>query len=289
MSERYWYYPAIEMMKLDPSIVEVKRQDGDVKKTLFRIGDDTFAVRTESAAYTWTDIVLTKVTLTRSSGAYNITEEDLEEERRTEEAERLATEVAESALRIKTPPREDDHDHFSTPSPCVRRFSGPPPVERARPVPYLPPPSGPLMRSCCSAETGCTDFECLQSPTLSPPPPPVARHLFFDEEGNVVSKEEYERLRAEEEEPEEEEFGIKIPPIKTPMIARHPRVLLAFFRFIAALNEVAYEGEEVRVPPMSHEVFYNVASYLEHNPPPQEFETEVADLRHFMIQNYLGY
>ncbi len=294
-----WSAAALKMMKDDPAILEVKKDTGSVKQCVFRVGDETIGCRNEAVGLTWTDILHTKVTLERSSAVYNITEEELE-------AERLATEVAESALRIKTPPRspeEDEHDYFSTPSPCVRRATSPPPLERKScgAAAYLPPPPWPLVRSCCSTGTACTDFECLGSPTPNPAfaPLPAPKHLFFDEDGNVVSREEFEALQwaeaeteqsADEAEEVEEEtvWGIQIPRITQRMVARHPRVLLAFFRFIEALNECSFEDERITVKPMPTDVFTHVMDYLEKNPPPPEFEGEVRDLKHYLLYNYLA-
>ncbi len=331
MAYNNWRYSALEMMKADPAILEVKRDADGTKQSLFRVSDNTIGARTEAGGFTWTDIAHTKVTLERSSAVYNITEEELE-------AERLATEVAESALRIKTPPHspeEDEHDYFSTPSPCVRRATSPPPLERkgCGAAAYLPPPPWPLVRACCSTGTACTDFECLGSPTPNPAlaPLPAPKHLFFDEEGNVVSREEFEAAQAaaqaaetaeererafqEEEErlaqmwreqeeqarldengppcedAEEEEgyeWGVQIPRIRERMVARHPRVILAFFRFIEALNECAFEDEKVTVKPMPCDVFTHVMEFVEKNPPPPEFEGEVRDLKHYLLHNLLG-
>jgi hypothetical protein len=286
-----WYTPALEMMKTDPAILEMKIEKEASKHTIFRTDHETIILRTECGGFTWTEFLQLKVTLTRSSAVYNLTEEELEQERLAEQQERLATEVAEESLRIKTPPR-DDHDAFSTPSPRVRRVE-PPRVERKVSYDILPPPSLPLVRSCCSTGTACTNFEGLQTPTLSPPPPPpVARHLFFDDDGEEVSKEEYIaslQVKMEEKEEDDHWFAVKIPPITQPMMARHPRVILAFFRFISYLNEGAEEHEKVKVKPMPLEVFNTVMGYLERHPPPPEFEEEVRELKERLTRNCAAY
>jgi hypothetical protein len=78
---------------------------------------------------------------------------------------------------------------------------------------------------------------------------------------------------------EEEDFAVPLTTVDTPLIARHPRVLLAYLRFIELYNEVA-KPEEV-LPPfkMSHaaqaEILYHSTVY----DAPREFKQDVDELR----------
>lgn len=78
---------------------------------------------------------------------------------------------------------------------------------------------------------------------------------------------------------EEEDFAVPLTTVDTPLVARHPRVLLAYLRFIDLYNEVA-KPEEV-LPPfkMSHaaqaEILYHSTVFHA----PHEFEKDVDELR----------
>jgi len=78
---------------------------------------------------------------------------------------------------------------------------------------------------------------------------------------------------------EEEDFAVPLTTVDTPLVARHPRVLLAYLRFIDLYNEVA-KPEEV-LPPfkMSHaaqaEILYHSTVFHA----PHEFKQDVDELR----------
>jgi hypothetical protein len=78
---------------------------------------------------------------------------------------------------------------------------------------------------------------------------------------------------------EEEDFAVPLTTVDTPLVARHPRVLLAYLRFIDLYNEVA-KPEEV-LPPfkMSHaaqaEILYHSTVFHA----PREFKQDVDELR----------
>jgi len=78
---------------------------------------------------------------------------------------------------------------------------------------------------------------------------------------------------------EEEDFAVPLTTVQGPLVARHPRVLLAYLRFIDLYNEVA-KPEEV-LPPfkMSHteqaEVLYHSTVFNA----PHEFKQDVDELR----------
>jgi hypothetical protein len=254
----------IEMMKNDPAINEVQAATDTQYITVTRgqYGDIYLVV--ESGNHTWFDM--------------------LEDETYTS-----------SNLRIKTPPHSSDADDegFSTPSPSVRRIQPPPVIRRH---PDLPPPSGPLTRSFCDGGEFCEGFECMDTPL--PPcvvnsPKPVNRHLFFDENGDETTREDYLTSLEPSSEPSvggewEREWGVSLPHISQPMIARHPRVLLSFFRFIKDLNEVALDHEKVKLPKMSLTDFQSVMKYIEKHAPPPEFTHEITDLQYFLSMNFAG-
>lgn len=115
-------------------------------------------------------------------------------------------------------------------------------------------------------------------------------HLYFDEDGNECSYEEYRRLHLEEEEsaepveaaPEDEddedEVWLKTPHINQRFLLKHPRVILAFLRFIDFYNELA-DPEEVfmlRAIPMS--VFNRILEHPAVKFVPEEFEEDVEEL-----------
>jgi len=78
---------------------------------------------------------------------------------------------------------------------------------------------------------------------------------------------------------EEEDFAVPLTTVDTPLVARHPRVLLAYLRFIDLYNEVA-KPEEV-LPPfkMSHaaqaEILYHSTVFHA----PRDFKQDVDELR----------
>jgi len=78
---------------------------------------------------------------------------------------------------------------------------------------------------------------------------------------------------------EEEDFAVPLTTVDTPLVARHPRVLLAYLRFIDIYNEVA-KPEEV-LPPfkMSHaaqaEILYHSTVFHA----PRDFKQDVDELR----------
>ena len=114
---------------------------------------------------------------------------------------------------------------------------------------------------------------------------PAPRLQFFDNDGNDISREEFRALRKAEE---DADWGVQMPRISQRLIARHPRVLLAFFRFIESLNEVAFEDEKVKIPQMSSDCFLSIMEYIEKNGVPDVFNQEVADLQYYLSMNLAG-
>ena len=60
---------------------------------------------------------------------------------------------------------------------------------------------------------------------------------------------------------------------------RHPRVLLAYFRFVWMHNEIAKEGEHIEVPEIPHDVCDFILSHTSIQDPPAEFKNEVDELK----------
>lgn len=78
---------------------------------------------------------------------------------------------------------------------------------------------------------------------------------------------------------EEEDFSVPLTTVQGPLIARHPRVLLAYLRFIDLYNEVAKPEEVLPRFKMSHteqaEVLYHSTVFNA----PHEFKQDVDELR----------
>ena len=145
---------------------------------------------------------------------------------------------------------------------------------------------------------GITSYTSESSPENTPRPRfrlQAAPSLADDEQSlesndyEVLSPQAIENLREEmrqmyEEaydvsDSEEEDFAVPLTTVDTPLVARHPRVLLAYLRFIDLYNEVA-KPEEV-LPPfkMSHaaqaEILYHSTVFHA----PHEFKKDVDELR----------
>jgi len=78
---------------------------------------------------------------------------------------------------------------------------------------------------------------------------------------------------------EEEDFAVPLATVEGPLVARHPRVLLAYLRFIDLYNEVAKPEEVLPHFKMSHaeqaEILYHSTVFNA----PHEFKAEVNELR----------
>lgn len=62
-------------------------------------------------------------------------------------------------------------------------------------------------------------------------------------------------------------------------ILRHPRVLLAFLRFVAVQNEVAREGEEIVLPTLTSEIAEKIMNHPSIKNPSIEFLSEINELK----------
>lgn len=158
------------------------------------------------------------------------------------------------------------------------------------PLPSLPAPCSPL---CRQVATGCPSmFSCLRitlppsefsspaSGSLAPivllSPLALSRqvslesvtgveekpntHLFFDENGNTTDG---------------PEFYLELPS-QAPM--RHPRVLLAYLRYVSLQNEVASSSEQVPWPLLTEANRKYVHRFIYRTSPPPEFQSEIDDL-----------
>jgi len=78
---------------------------------------------------------------------------------------------------------------------------------------------------------------------------------------------------------EEEDFAVPLTTVQGPLVARHPRVLLAYLRFIDLYNEVAKPEEVLPRFKMNHaaqaEVLYHSTVFHA----PHEFKQDVDELR----------
>jgi hypothetical protein len=116
-------------------------------------------------------------------------------------------------------------------------------------------------------------------------------HLFFDDDGNECSYEEYrnhhlqeegsaEAVEAAPEEEEDEEVYIRTPIINQKFILKHPRVILAFLRFVDFYNELADPEEVLMMPAIPMRIIRRIHEHESVKFPPQEFEEDVNELLH---------
>jgi hypothetical protein len=60
---------------------------------------------------------------------------------------------------------------------------------------------------------------------------------------------------------------------------RHPRVLLAYFRFVSLHNEIALNEERMFIPEIPHHVVDFIFSHPSFQEPPPVFKKEIEELR----------
>lgn len=115
-------------------------------------------------------------------------------------------------------------------------------------------------------------------------PEPENSHIFFDEDGNEISYEEYRHLYADEE-PEEEPYEeeaydsyIRTPMIHQKFLLKHPRVILAFLRFIDLYNELAEPDEVFMIQSIPQRLVDLVHQHPAVKSPPPAFEEDVDEL-----------
>ncbi len=122
---------------------------------------------------------------------------------------------------------------------------------------------------------------------------PVNTHLYFDEDGNEIPYEQYlhlnvvapeeghaEAYEAEEEEDDHEPPWIRTPLINQKFILKHPRVILAFLRFIDLYNELADPEEVFMMRAIPQSVVNLICEHSSVADVPPEFQQDVNELKH---------
>ena len=117
-------------------------------------------------------------------------------------------------------------------------------------------------------------------------------HLYFDEDGNECSYEEHlyrqsEREEASEAGPvevdatdteEEEPPWIRTPRINQKFLLKHPRVILAFLRFVDLYNELADPEEILMLKAIPQRVVKTITQHPSVLNTPPEFQEDVHEL-----------
>lgn len=120
---------------------------------------------------------------------------------------------------------------------------------------------------------------------------PVNTHLYFDEDGNEISHDEFLLLNAaapeesraeayEEDENDEEPPWIRTPHINQRFILKHPRVTLAFLRFLDLYNELADPEEVFMVKAIPQAVINRICEHSSVTNVCPEFQQDVEELKH---------
>lgn len=111
---------------------------------------------------------------------------------------------------------------------------------------------------------------------------PPNRHLYFDEDGNEITKEQYDVANEPPdqimEDQEDDDWAFRVNGINF----YHPRVLLAYFRFVSMYNELAEDDEKIRIPLMSKELARKMLSHSSFRNPPLEFLMDIHDLQNYI-------
>jgi hypothetical protein len=132
--------------------------------------------------------------------------------------------------------------------------------------------------------------------------PPQNTHLYFDDNGDEISYEEYRNRLYEEqaqeshpqqeawggaEEPEEDEEPpwIRTPLVNQRFLLKHPRVILAFLRFIDLYNELADPEEVFMIRAIPQSVIATIRNHSSVTDVPPEFQAEVNELL-YRLENH---
>jgi hypothetical protein len=112
--------------------------------------------------------------------------------------------------------------------------------------------------------------------------PPVNSHLYFDENGNEIPYEDFLRQgEADAEAVEDEEPPwIKTPNINQRFVLKHPRVILAFLRFIDLYNELADPEEVFMMRAIPQSVVNTICNHPSVTEVPPEFQEDVDELKY---------
>jgi hypothetical protein len=103
----------------------------------------------------------------------------------------------------------------------------------------------------------------------------TSHHMFFDDEGNQITQGEFHA-----EQQKEEPWSVNLPSLEGQLVARHPKVLLAFFEFVEANNEFAQGDEHIMFPAIDSEL----VEYIETHPFFNEPNYEKATLRMYLAK-----
>ena len=133
-----------------------------------------------------------------------------------------------------------------------------PPIVREVIAPFLEPEDEPL-------------------PVSSPPAVEQNTHLYFDEDGNTISKEKYHWLNEEEQ---MNPWAFRVNKITF----RHPRALLAYFRMVDLVNEVAEENEKISIPPIPEPIRIAMLNHPSFEEIPREFQEDILDLMSYIFR-----
>jgi hypothetical protein len=76
-----------------------------------------------------------------------------------------------------------------------------------------------------------------------------------------------------------EAWSFCTPRLPRVAIMRHPRVLLAFLRFVALQNEVALEGEAIILPSIPLDIAQKIMNHPSITNPPIEFLDDIDELK----------
>lgn len=121
---------------------------------------------------------------------------------------------------------------------------------------------------------------------------PVNTHLYFDEEGNQINYAEYLRIYhdmgpeddmappMEDDSEDDEELWIRTPKINQAFILKHPRVMLAFLRFIDFYNELADPEEVFMMKAIPQALVNRIQNHSSVTDVPPEFQQDVEELKH---------
>jgi len=99
----------------------------------------------------------------------------------------------------------------------------------------------------------------------------MRRHLFFDENGNEITRQQFLQQQ------EDKGWGFYLPDISCG-IARHPRVLLNFLRYVDSHNEVATADDLIFLNPIPSHIYESMLKHSSIQNPTLEFEADVNEL-----------
>lgn len=111
--------------------------------------------------------------------------------------------------------------------------------------------------------------------------PPQNTHLYFDDDGNTISKEQYDmNIKQQENEERAKNWAFRVNNITF----RHPRALLAYFRMVDLVNEVAEDDEKIRIPSISEPMRLSLLNHPSFTDTPAEFTNDVLELMAYIFR-----